>query len=167
MPLRPSEEPLALPSDELPAFGPLRVRWPGATRKTSLVDLLTATGTTALVVVTGGRIVHEWYGPGAGREVVGRCFSVTKSFASALVGAAIAYGHIAGLESQVADYLPDFADAPVGALTLRHLLEMRSGLRFRPGPAPWSNDAICYLSPDCRGATRRARITDPVGVRFH
>lgn len=148
-------------------FGPVTVNDPQGPRDVAVDSLLAETGTTALVVVSGGRIVLEWYAPGARRDLPGRNFSVTKSFASALVGAAIADGAIAGLETRVDDHLPEFAGSGIGGLSLRHLLEMRSGIRFVEGPLPWSDDAICYFSPDCRAATRRARIVDPVGTQFH
>lgn len=168
VPLRPGAFVAGLPMAAEPfRFGTITLRLPNGLRRTELVPLLETTGTTALVVVTGGRVVLEWYGGGLAREVPGRVFSVTKSFASALVGAAIADGFLPGLEVTVAEVLPEFAARPTGRLSLRHLLEMRSGLRFRDGPQPWTDDAICYLSPDCRAAARRVPVTDPVGAAFH
>lgn len=167
-PMAAAATPSPLPERATPLpLGPVRLRRDAGEEVVDLAPLLAATGTTALVTVTAGRIVQEWYAPGHGRAVVGRVFSVTKSFASALVGAAIADGFLPGIEGRLETLLPEFAGTPTGPLTLRHLLEMRAGIRFRPGPLPWSDDAICYFSPDCRAATRRAPVTDPVGAQFH
>ena len=167
-PLEPSPSPLALPeeSDQFD-FRPVVLKGPDGVMEAALPGLLDRTGTTALLVVTGGRIAYEWYADGVTRSTAARCFSVTKSFASALVGAAIADGLIAGIEARVEECLPEFAGGAIGALTIRHLLEMCSGIRFREGPLPWSDDAICYFSPDCRAAARRAPVVEPVGAQFH
>ncbi|SOC81681.1 CubicO group peptidase, beta-lactamase class C family [Ensifer adhaerens] len=163
-----AEKPLPLPrSDKDVTFGAITTLGPKGTHETALESLLVDTGTTALVAVRDGSIVYEFYGNGGARETVNRCFSVTKSFTSALVGCAISEGLFAGLDETVGALLPALSGSPAGALTLRHLLEMRSGLRFVEGVMPWSDDAIVYLSPDCRAAALRAPVSDPVGAYFH
>ena len=144
-----------------------RIRHGDGTTSAPLEAVLDQTGTTALVIVAKGKLVYEHYANGGGRDAVNRCFSVTKSFASALVGIAIGEGRLSGIDQPISEHLPEFAGRPTGELTLRHLLEMRSGIRFIPGPQPWSDDAICYFSPDCRAATRRVPVTDPIGGFFH
>lgn len=133
----------------------------------ALEAVLDGTGTTALVIVSGGRLAYEHYANGGAREAVNRCFSVTKSFASALVGIAIADGRLPGIDAPIAEILPEFRGRAAGDLTLRHLLEMRSGIRFVEKKLPWTDDAICYFAPDCRAAARRVRVTDPAGDYFH
>jgi CubicO group peptidase (beta-lactamase class C family) len=163
-----AERPLRFPRSEKDVtFGTITTHSPNGTRETALEGLLADTGTTALVAVRDGSIVYEFYGNGSARNTVNRCFSVTKSFTSALVGCALSEGLLTGLDETVEGLLPEFSGSPAGALSLRHLLEMRSGLRFVEGGMPWSDDAIVYLSPDCRAATLRAPMSDPVGVYFH
>ncbi len=159
--------PTQLPQGRAVGFATVTVNSSNGPVSTDLEQLLDRSGTTALVVLSEGRIVFERYGNGGARDIPGRCFSVTKSFTSALIGAAITDGVIAGTETRVGDHVPELAGLPIGGLTIRHLLEMRSGIRFREGPLPWSDDAICYFSPDCRAATRRAPVTDPIGAYFH
>ncbi len=166
-PLAPAPVPAPLPAGRTLCVAPVAVPGPQGPVPTEIEPLLDKSGTTALVVVRGGEVVFERYGNGGAREVPGRCFSVTKSFASALVGAAAADGFVAGVKACVGDHVAELAGTSIGALTLGHLLEMRSGIRFREGPLPWSDDAICYLSTDCRAAARRAPLTDPVGAYFH
>ena len=168
IPLEPSAAPFEIQPVEKPAeFGAITIRHGTGTTSAPLEAVLDQTGTTGLVIVAKGKLVYERYANGGGRDAVNRCFSVTKSFASALVGIAIGEGRLCGIDQPISEHLPEFAGRPTGELTLRHLLEMRSGIRFVPGPQPWSDDAICYFSPDCRSATRRVPITDPVGGFFH
>lgn len=166
--LRPAEAPRTLPTAASPMQArPVNVHGPKSMVATALHPLLDRTGTTALIVLSSGRVAYEWYGNGGARQTIGRCFSVTKSFASALVGIAIGDGALPDIDTRVADVLPEFAASRSGELTLRHLLEMRSGIRFVAGPLPWSDDAICYYAPDCREAARRVPVVDPVGAFFH
>ncbi len=166
--LQPSSRPFDFaPAARPAAFGPITVRSPEGETSAPLETVLEQSGTTGLVVVAGGRLVYEHYANGGGREVVNRCFSVTKSFTSALVGIALGEGRLDGIDRPIAEILPELADRPSGALTLRHLLEMRSGIRYVEAKLPWSDDTICYYAPDCRAAARRAPVTDPVGATFH
>lgn len=59
-------------------------------------------------------------------------FSVAKSFVSALVGFAVQDGLIASVEDPVTKYLPELKaeDPQFEQLTIEHLLDMRSGLKF-------------------------------------
>jgi len=132
-----------------------------------LVNLLVETGTTALVVLNRGRIVWEHYPNGGSRERLNRCFSVTKSVASALVGAAVGAGLIGSVEDPVDRYLTELRDSTVGKLTIAHLLEMRSGIRFVEGILPWHDEPRTYYATDMRSRLLQSRVTDPVGQFFH
>ena len=84
--------------------------------------------------------------------------SVTKSFASALVGIAAGEGYINGTEDKVLDFFPERSFANMSqwkeALTLKHLLTMTSGLQ-------WNEWAIPY--EDSRNDVRRMMgASDPV-----
>lgn len=132
-----------------------------------LTQLLVQTGTTALIVMHAGRIAWEHYPNGGSRERQNRCFSVTKSVASALVGAAIGDGLIASVEDPVGQYLPELRDSRLAALPLAHLLEMRSGIRFVEGIFPWNDEPRTYYATDLRARLARLKVTDPVGAFFH
>jgi len=141
----------------------LRVNGPARPLARALAD----TGTTALVVVNGGSLVWEHY-PGSDlRERPQRCFSVTKSVASALVGMAVADGAIDSIDARIGRWLPDLRDARVRDLTIAHLLEMRSGVRFREGMLPWHDEPRTYYATDLRRRVLTRAITEPVGAFFH
>ena len=55
---------------------------------------------------------------------------MAKTLASMLVGIAIAEGHIHSVDDPAAAYVPALADTEYGRTSLRHLLQMSSGVRF-------------------------------------
>ena len=87
----------------------------------------------SLLVVRNGRLVVEEYFGGARANTLHDVRSVTKSVVSALTGIALERGDIRSLDDPVADYLgslvPDL-DPEKGAITIRHLLTMTSGLEW-------------------------------------
>jgi len=89
----------------------------------------------ALLVVRHGRIVLEEYFNGWQADRMHTLQSVTKSFASALVGIAIARGEFKGVEEKVLDFFPGMKDIAnmderKAAIRLKDLLTMRTGVDF-------------------------------------
>lgn len=89
--------------------------------------------TQGVVVIRGGKVVDECYADGEGVRSWGASWSVAKSFASTLVGIAIAQGKIPSLDVSMATYFPDWAGTPKEEMTLRDVVTMSSGLE-------WSED---------------------------
>lgn len=85
------------------------------------------TNTTAVVVLQDGALVSESYAPGFGRDTPQRTWSVAKSLAGTMIGAAVLRGD-ANVEAPaaVADWAHD--GDPRAAITLDQLLRMASGL---------------------------------------
>ena len=87
----------------------------------------------SLLVARNGRLVVEEYFGGARANTLHDVRSVTKSVVSALTGIALERGDIRSLDDPVSDYLgslvPDL-DPDKGAITIRHLLTMTSGLEW-------------------------------------
>ncbi len=118
-----------------------------------LQDVLASTGTTAFVVIQNERLVYEHYFNGHDRNSTETSFSVAKSFVSALVGIAIAEDHISSVDDPVTAYLPELRerDPRFEQITIRHLLTMASGLRYRDDGLPWSaDDTKTYYATDLR-----------------
>ena len=91
-------------------------------------------GLRSIVVVRNGYIVLEAYYYPFRADTENRVCSVTKSVTSALVGIAIAQGHIEGADARVLDLFADRevanCDAWKEAMTLEHLLTMSSGMAW-------------------------------------
>ncbi len=87
--------------------------------------------TLSLLVVHRGAIVHERYAPGVEMTTRTRTWSTAKSIASTLIGMLVDEGKL-GLDEPLGyDFFPQAAAAehdPRAAITLRHALNMSSGL---------------------------------------
>jgi CubicO group peptidase (beta-lactamase class C family) len=90
----------------------------------------------SLVVAHRGEVVFEHYGRGYSATRLANVKSASKSVISALIGIAIERGLIKGVDQRAADFFPELArdqDARKRAITVEHLLTMRSGLESTSG----------------------------------
>lgn len=135
-----------------------------------LDELLAGSQTTAFLVIKDDRLVYERYFNGSSHDAIQTSFSVAKSFASALVGAAIEDGSIGSIDDPLTKYVPELLerDPRFGDIAIRHLVTMSSGLEYKEEGLPWSDDARTYYDADLRGlALYNTRIGRPPGERFH
>jgi CubicO group peptidase (beta-lactamase class C family) len=104
---------------------------------TTVGAIMKATETDGWMVVHDGRILTEHYAGAMEPATLHLLMSVSKSIVGILVGALVAEGAI-NVEEQVTTYVPELAQSGYLGATVRHLLDMRSGIDF-------SED---YLNPD-------------------
>jgi CubicO group peptidase (beta-lactamase class C family) len=112
-------------------------------------------------VLQHGRVIHEAYFAGHQRAMPVTSFSVAKSMLSALFDAALADGLITSLDDAVTSYLPELRarDERFAQVTLRHLLDMHSGIAYREFPFFNGDNAKTYYWPDLRAlALQHTRI---------
>jgi CubicO group peptidase (beta-lactamase class C family) len=81
-----------------------------------------------LLVVKDGELVLERYFGDATADTPMKSWSVAKSHVAAIVGIAIGRGELGSVDDSIATYLPELADDPRAAITLRHLLSMTAGV---------------------------------------
>jgi CubicO group peptidase (beta-lactamase class C family) len=137
-------------SNSLP--GEIEFLYRGKPRVEKLADLLERTDTRAFIVIKDDLIIHEYYADGD-RKSIHTSFSVAKSFDSALIGAAIADGLIDSVNDPVIKYLPELAGRGFDDLTIKNLLRMDTGIRYRSAEdilSPFSDDALTYYPPNLR-----------------
>ncbi len=85
--------------------------------------------TLSLLIVHDGRIIHERYAPGVDMRTRTRTWSTAKSIGVTLIGMLVDQGSL-DLDAPLPfDWLPEArGDDPRRSITLRHLLNMSSGL---------------------------------------
>jgi CubicO group peptidase (beta-lactamase class C family) len=108
----------------------------------------------ALIVVHWGVVQTEWYAPGWNRDRLTQSQSMMKTLAALALGAAMADGYIKSVDEPVATYLPEWAGDPRGAIRIRDLLQMASGLaqaRFTLNPFA-GDSAFRFLNSSDRAA---------------
>jgi CubicO group peptidase (beta-lactamase class C family) len=139
-------------------------------RREQLGAFLQGTDTLAFLVVHEDRIAWQRYFEGSTRESLETSFSAAKSFVSTLIGIAIDEGLIGSVDDRLTKYLPELAarDPRFREITLRHLLTMSSGIRYREGGFPsLGDDTYTYYGVDLRDvALSRVRIEGPPGVAW-
>ena len=104
-----------------------------------LEEFLTRTNTRAFVVLHRGRLVHEWYADGIGRDTKLASWSVAKSLVSLLTDQAVAEGRLR-LDTRLVDAIPELrvtspldGDPAYNRVTVRDLLDMTSGIEAPEG----------------------------------
>tara|TARA_B110000046_G_scaffold184626_1_gene223634 strand:- start:7222 stop:8334 length:1113 start_codon:yes stop_codon:yes gene_type:complete len=97
---------------------------------TAALDYAFAEGrnTQGVVIVKNGVIVGERYAQGASQDTMATSWSTGKSVASTLIGIAVDAGDIASIDDPAEAYLPTWVGTDRDAVTVRAILEMRSGL---------------------------------------
>ncbi len=110
-----------------------------AGRQQNIFQFLKQTSTTGLLVVKDDEIVFERYDLGNTKNSRNTSMSVVKSFVSALVGIAIDEGHIQSVNAPVTRYLPELKGTAYDGVSIKHVLQMSSGVRFTEE----------YDDPDC------------------
>ena len=115
--------------------------------------------TTALIVIKKDTIIYEKYFNGFSRDSYFHSQSMAKSFISFLIGAAIDDGLIKSIEDPITNYIPELLerDQRFIKISIRDLLEMRSGLEYNTSlipftniHSPWHDEAVGYYHPNIR-----------------
>ncbi len=84
--------------------------------------------TQGIMVVYKGMVIGEKYAPGKTSQDLVTSWSVAKSLYASTIGIAIDEGWISSLDDPVSDYITDWQGTDKEAMTIRHMLSMRSGL---------------------------------------
>ncbi len=123
-------------------------------------DVFADTWTDAVLVLRDGELVEERYFGSMTATTPHLLMSVTKSFVGCVAGSLTAQG-LLDPEAPVTEYVPEVADSGYDGATVRHLLDMRTGVAFREA----------YVEPDAevrvmeRSMGWRPQLEgDPVGM---
>jgi CubicO group peptidase (beta-lactamase class C family) len=92
-------------------------------------DVLDDSFTDAWLVLQEGEIVAEWYGELGAAERPHAVLSVTKSVVGCVAGVLVDRG-VLGLDDLVTAHVPELAETAWAGATVRHVLDMRSGVTF-------------------------------------
>ena len=124
--------------------------------------------TLSLLVVHRGDIIHERYAPGIDMRTRTRTWSTAKSIAVTLIGIMVEQGRMGLDEPLDVDWLPELAagdEDPRNGITLRHVLNMSSGLypvdSFGMEYANGSGLAYWAGASSARGARQRGLVREP------
>jgi len=130
-------------------------------------DALKKTRTAAFIVIRSDSILYEWYSPHKDKSNISTTFSMSKSFISALLGIAMDEGYIKSTEESITNYL-DFLDKKdFGNVTIQHLLDPRSGIRFNENYFnPFGDVAKYYYGTNIKKYLKHLKTEEAPGKHF-
>ena len=122
-------------------------------------------GTVAYLVIHRDSILFEKYWDRTTDTTHVNSFSMAKSFTAILVGIAIDEGYIKSLDQKVGDFLPEFKQGKNAGLTIRHLMQMASGIPFGESySSPFGYMAKSYYGDDLKEATMKFQVEKDPGT---
>jgi CubicO group peptidase (beta-lactamase class C family) len=123
--------------------------------------------TVAFLIIQNDTIKYERYFEGYGESSIVPSFSMAKSILSILIGCAIDEGLIKSTDEPVTNYIPELADNGFDKVTILHLLQMTSGLKFNEGYFnPFGEVATFYYGTNLRRAILKSKLKEEPGTHF-
>lgn len=138
----------------------------GSRRDVPLPELLSATETVAFLIVKNDTIMFEKYLEGFDRATLSLSFSMAKSFLSILVGCAIADGYLKSVDQPVTDLVPELKEKGFASVTLKHLLQMTSGIDYAENDFPLGLHARLYYTNRLEQEILNLRLRERPGTQF-
>jgi CubicO group peptidase (beta-lactamase class C family) len=139
-----------------------------------LDDYLARNPATGLLVARGDTILVERYQYARHDRHRFMSWSMAKTVTAMLIGIAIAEGRLSSVDDHAAIYVPALAGTEYGRTSLRHLLQMSSGVRFveeytgKDDVARLSNDTFRQIGSGGVEAVRQFNVrTAPPGTKFY
>lgn len=104
------------------------ITWDGKIYKLS--SFLKEKNSVSFLIIRNDSILYEQYFNGYDSSGIVPSFSVSKSIVSALVGIAVGEGFIKSVNQPIIDFFPELDKKMFGKITIEHLLNMRSGIKY-------------------------------------
>jgi CubicO group peptidase (beta-lactamase class C family) len=120
----------------------------------------------ALLVWQGGKLQYEWYAEGLNADSRFNVFSITKTVLGLAYGVAVRDGIIQSIDDPVGKYLEEWRGDPRGAITLRQLLTMSSGLTLYSLARPTERTFAMTYGPDVTRLALETPAAKPPGLEF-
>lgn len=140
---------------------------PNAGPPPSTQKLLARLKTTALLMIENNQIVYESYSLIGGENELSGSFSSAKSIVSLLIGFALQERSIKSIDDPVALYVPEWAGAPKGRITIKDLLTMSAGLDWNESYMnPLSTMAEAYYGWELLKTTLGQKRVRAPGTRY-
>lgn len=133
----------------------------------SLGSFLEKNKTTSFLIIKNDTIIYEKYFYNFSDSSIFTSFSVNKSFVSALIGIAIGEGEINSVHDPITKYLNFFKNDGFEKITIEHLLNMRSGIRYRENYFnPFAEVGLYYYGPNSRKYVKNLKIKEEAGENY-
>lgn len=123
--------------------------------------------TVAFLIIKNDTIQYEKYFKGYDKESIVPSFSMAKSVTSILIGCAIDEGLIKSVDEPITNYIPELKKNGFDKVTIKHLLQMTSGIKFNESYVnPFGDAASFYYGLNLRKEIRKMKLKTEPGKKF-
>ena len=123
--------------------------------------------TVAFLIIKNDTLQYEKYFSGYNQESIIPSFSMAKSITSILIGCAIDEGLIKSVEEPIINYIPELKKNRFEKVTIKHLLQMTSALRFSESYYnPFGHAASFYYGTNLRREITKLKLKGNPGQSF-
>lgn len=123
--------------------------------------------TVAFLVIRNDTIQYEQYWDNYDKNSIVPSFSMAKSITSILIGCAIDDKLIQSVDEPITHYIPELKGNGFEKVSIEHLLQMTSGLRFNEGYTnPFGDVATFYYGTNLRKAIKKMKLKSEPGTQF-
>jgi CubicO group peptidase (beta-lactamase class C family) len=131
-------------------------------------DYLKNRKTVAFLIIKDDSIHYENYFNGYSQESVVASFSMAKSVTSILIGCAIDDGLIKSVDDPIINYIPEMKHKDVGQVTIKQVLNMRSGIKFNESYVnPFGDAATYYYGRNLRKSVYKRKLEREPDAEFN
>lgn len=124
--------------------------------------------TVAFLIIQHDTILYEKYFNDYEVSSVVASFSMAKSVTSMLIGCAIEDGLIESVNEPITNYLPELKKNGLERVTIEHLLQMTSGIKFNESYInPLGHAATSYYGSNLRKAVGKLKLKNEPGKAFN
>lgn len=123
--------------------------------------------TVAFLIIRNDSILYENYFDGYEQSSIVPSFSMAKSVTSMLIGCALDEKLIQSVDEPITNYVPELKKKGFDSVTIKHLLQMTSGIKFNESYYnPFGDAATFYYGTNLRKAIRKMKLEAEPGTRF-
>lgn len=140
----------------------------GKARVYKIDSMAAANNSVAFLIIRNDSLLFERYYQDYEASSTVASFSMAKSYTSALIGAAIADGHIKSVEEPITNYLTELKNKMgFDQVTIKHLLQMTSGIKANESYYnPLGQAAKLYYGRNLRGYLSKLKTDYAPGTKF-
>lgn len=133
----------------------------------SLDRVLEKNNTVAFLIIKNDTIQYEKYFKGYNQESIIPSFSMAKSVTSILIGCAIDEGLIKSVDEPIITYIPELKKNGFEQVTIKHLLQMTSALKFSESYInPFGEAASFYYGRNLKREVSKLKLKGKPGQKF-
>jgi hypothetical protein len=142
-------------------------KFPKELNGTSFDQYLEDNNTVAFLIIKNDTLQYEKYFKGYDKQSIVPSFSMAKSITSILIGCAIDESLIKSVDEPITNYIPELTKNGFDKVTIKHLLQMTSGIKFNESYInPFGDAASFYYGLNLRKEIGKMKLKTEPGKQF-